>query len=68
MAKYKFTNRTEKPRRYRKNSDDKRIPRKLKKLLKKRAFFNEVTHGGRYPKKIIYKSVKNRVAVFQIID
>ena len=68
MEKYRVTNRTEKPRRCRKTSDNKRIPRKLKKLLKKRVFFNEVTHGGRYPKKIIYKSVKNRVAVFQIID
>ena len=67
MEKYRVTNRTEKTRRCRKNSDDKRIPRKLKKLLKKRVFFNEAAHGH-YPKKIIYKSVADRAAIFELID
>ena len=56
----------EKPRRSRSN-DNKRVPRKLKKGLKKRVLY-DCSLLGEYPKKVIYKGVENRTAEFQVIE
>ena len=56
----------EKPRRRRSN-DNKRVPRNLKKGLKKRVLY-DCSILGEYPKKVIYKGVENRTAEFELIE
>ena len=50
-----------------KSKESIRIPRRLKKGLKKRLMYDEDVLGNDLPKKIIYKGVIDRTADFQLI-